>query len=139
VEELRQFDFWLGTWSLTWEGGAGTNVIEAVFDGRAIVERFDGRPGVALQGMSVSVYDVDADVWRQAWVDSDGRYLDFAGGLQGREMDLRREGTYEGQPATYRMLWHDIAPESLRWNWECSVDEGRSWRTLWAIAYQRQV
>jgi len=139
VDALRQFDFWLGRWRLTWDGGEGTNVIEPEFDGRVIVERFDGRPGTPLRGLSMSVYDADAGVWRQTWVDSDGRYLDFAGGMDGDDMDLRRDGTVEGSPAVFRMRWHEIGPNSLRWDWECSTDAGRSWRTLWAIAYERQL
>ena len=87
--------------------------------------------------MSVTTYDVENRVWRQTWVDSEGRYLDFAGGLDGRDMDLRREGTDEGGPALFRMLWHDISHETLLWNWECSSDAGRSWKTLWAIEYER--
>jgi hypothetical protein len=118
-------------------GGEGTNVIESVFDGRVIVEHFDGRPGIVLRGMSVSTYDVEEDLWRQTWVDSEGRYLDFAGGMRGRHMDLRRQGLYEGEPALFRMLWHEISEDSLRWTWECSTDAGRSWKALWAIAYER--
>jgi hypothetical protein len=40
----RQFDFWLGRWQARWEGGAGTNVVEAVCEGRVIRESFDA-PG----------------------------------------------------------------------------------------------
>ena len=137
MDELRQFDFWVATWKLRWNGGEGTNLIQPIFDGRVIVEHFDGRPGISLRGMSVSTYDVDARVWRQTWVDSDGRYLDFAGGLRGRDMDLRRDGTHGGRSAVFRMLWHGISENSLLWNWECSSDAGRSWKTLWPIEYER--
>ena len=61
------FDFWLGTWRATWgENGAhGTNTVTKEYGGRVIQERFDGRPGIDLAGMSVSVYDAQADCWRQ--------------------------------------------------------------------------
>jgi hypothetical protein len=137
MDELRQFDFWLGEWKLTWDGGSGMNRIRPEFDGRVIVENFDGRPDISLRGISVSVYDVDARAWRQTWVDSDGRYLDFVGRFRNGEMDLRREGMHDGRPALFRMLWHDITPESLRWNWEHSSDEGVTWHTRWAIVYER--
>jgi hypothetical protein len=51
-------------------------------------------------------------------------------------MDLRRDGVRDGRAAVYRMRWHDIARDSLRWDWECSTD-GETWQTLWAIAYLR--
>jgi hypothetical protein len=54
-EPARQFDFWLGEWDLTWgDGEHGTNSIYLDFDGRVIVESFDGRPSTGLQGMSIS-------------------------------------------------------------------------------------
>jgi hypothetical protein len=137
VDELRQFDFWLGEWKLTWEGGEGRNVIKSELDGRVIVERFDGRPAIPLRGISVSVYDVGAGVWRQTWADSNGRYLDFVGGMRDRDMDLRRAGRHEGEPGLFRMLWHEISADSLRWNWEFTTDGGKAWQTVWAIAYER--
>jgi hypothetical protein len=50
----RALDFWVGEWDGRWEGGSGTNVISAAHDGTVILERFDGRPGTALRGISVS-------------------------------------------------------------------------------------
>jgi hypothetical protein len=32
-----------------------------------IVERFEGRPSLELTGFSVSVFDADANLWRQTW------------------------------------------------------------------------
>jgi hypothetical protein len=41
----RDFDFWLGDWDVSWgEGERGTNVTEAIFGSKVILERFDGRP-----------------------------------------------------------------------------------------------
>jgi hypothetical protein len=52
----RQF-VWLGAWDCRWEGGYGTNTITSELDGAVLLERFDGRPGTELQGISVSVFD----------------------------------------------------------------------------------
>ena len=135
-----EFDFWLGEWDLSWgDGQRGTNSVYQDFDGRVIVESFDGRPSIELQGTSLSVFDVEARCWRQTWVDSNGSYLDFRGEFRDGQMDLRTEREVEGRPALLRMRWFDIERDSLTWAWERSTDGGRRWETLWRIAYSRVV
>jgi hypothetical protein len=136
TSQRRQFDFWLGCWELRWEGdGRGVNEIVSILDDRVILERFDGRPSIPLAGMSVSVFDEETGRWRQTWVDSDGSYLDFAGGLDGDRMVLERE---RADGRRQRMVWSDIEPEALHWSWEHSDDAGRSWTVDWAIDYRRR-
>jgi hypothetical protein len=139
-EPARQFDFWLGEWDLTWgDGEHGTNSIYLDFDGRVIVESFDGRPSTGLQGMSISTYDEATGFWRQTWVDNAGTYLAFQGEYQDGVMDLRTKREVDGRPALMRMLWADIRHDSLTWRWQRSFDRGREWETLWQIAYTRVV
>jgi hypothetical protein len=139
-EPTRQFDFWLGEWDLAWgDGEHGTNSIYLDFDDRVIVESFDGRPSIELQGMSVSTYDEQSGCWRQTWVDSNGTYLAFRGEYRNGCMDMRARREVEGRPALMRMLWSDIRHDSLTWQWQRSFDRGGSWETLWLIAYTRVV
>jgi hypothetical protein len=129
---VDEFDFWLGIWRGLWDGGEGTNTITKVLNGRVILEQFRTD---AFEGMSVSVYDPDARIWRQTWVDSEGNYLDFVGRRRDDgAMDLRRE-TDDG---VYRMLWHEIEPDRFSWRWERSTDGGASWQPRWLIAYERR-
>ena len=80
--EARQFDFWIGEWDLTWEGGGtGTDVVRAVLDDFVIVQEFDGS-NPALRGMSVSAYDARRAKWQQTWVDNQGSYLTLVGGMR---------------------------------------------------------
>ena len=81
----------------------------------------------------MSVFDRETRAWHQTWVDNEGRYLDFSGGPSGRDMDLR----HEGNDGSYRMLWTDIAQDSLVWLWQRSQDE-RTWETLWRLDYERR-
>jgi hypothetical protein len=128
------FDFWLGRWEVRWgENARGTNEITKVLQDRVVLERFDGRPGTELVGMSVSVYDLDDALWRQTWVDSQGGYLRFRGNARDGVMELRGEDG--GEPR--RMLWRDVEHASLTWLWQRSGDGGSSWETLWELAYSR--
>lgn len=64
--EARQFDYWLGEWDLMWgEDGKGTNKITKEYDGCVIQEKFDGRPGMDLKGMSISWYGSKLGKWKQ--------------------------------------------------------------------------
>lgn len=134
-EPACQFDFWLGHWDLRWEpDGTGVNVVASILDDHVILERFDGRPSISLAGMSVSLFDEAIGRWRQVWVDNDGQYLEFVGGLEGDRMILERRRPDGRQQ---RMVWSNIKAESLHWSWEHS-DDGERWTVDWAIDYRRR-
>lgn len=133
--EFRQLDFWIGTWDLTWEGGSGTNVIDRLYGDCIVRETFDGGD---LHGMSVSAWDPAAGLWKQTWVDDNGSYLDFTGGMEGDRMILSRVAHRPEGEVHQRMVFHDIAEDSLTWDWERSLDGGKSWELRWRIRYQRR-
>jgi hypothetical protein len=138
--KASEFDFWLGEWSAEWgEGGHGTNMITKTMGGCVILENFtDLDPGPdALLGMSVSIYVAKESCWKQTWVDNQGGYLDFKGGMTDGQMVLSRETQVDGQTVRQRMVWHDIQPDSFEWNWDRSRDGGETWKTLWHIVYRR--
>lgn len=135
--ENHEFDFWIGTWDLTWgEGVHGTNRIESTLDVAVVQENFEGD---GLIGMSVSVFSKEDSRWHQTWVDNSGSYLDFVGEFMDGKMILSRNGVAEGKPVKQRMVWYDIKPNHFQWNWERSDDGGITWRVLWNIQYQRRV
>ena len=135
---FRQLDFWVGTWDLTWEGDKkGTNKISRELGDCVILENFNGGDSMTLRGMSVSTYNPGTGKWYQTWVDNDGTYLDFVGGMQGDKMILSRSVTREGKTLKQRMVFHDIKPDSLTWDWQRSTDQGKTWENLWTIQYQR--
>jgi len=138
LDAARQFDFWLGEWDLTWgDGETGTNSVYLDLGDKVVVESFDARPSLDYQGISHSVYDRASGCWRQTWVDTDGTYLDFAGGFANGVMELRRDGLHEGRAAIFRMRWYDIERDALSWAYERSDDRGATWTTLWEIGYRR--
>lgn len=94
------FDFWLGTWDLTWEDAEGTmargiNRIERILDGQVIKENFRVLSGAyeGFSGKSYSVYNNRTGQWKQTWVDSNGGYFDFIGEFEGNIRIFKREGT----------------------------------------------
>jgi hypothetical protein len=138
----RQFDFWLGDWDVFWgDGLKGTNHVEAILGGSVIRESFDGRPGMDFQGASLSVYSPQLGCWRQTWADSQGGYWAFTGGFaDGRMtlMTLSTDDVRDGRPVKLRMVFFNIAPDSLDWNWERSDDGGLAWSLQWQLHYARR-
>jgi hypothetical protein len=138
MEAEREFDFWLGEWDCSWEGGSGTNTVTAELEGVVILERFDGRPGAELRGISVSVYDEGLPGWRQTWVDSTQSYLEFAGSESDGEMVLRRTAKENDTIVRYRMRFTEIAEARLVWLWERQNAGNGCWDILWRIDYTRR-
>ena len=139
--EVRQFDFWVGNWSLMWkdkEGNElqGTNRITSILGGCVIQEQFND-PGTGFSGMSVSTYSAPTGKWLQTWVDNTGSYLDFAGEFTNGKMILERTASRGGKEFLQRMVWYNISPDELDWNWERSDDKGATWKLLWKIHYTR--
>ena len=132
----NQFDFWLGEWDVAWgEDGKGTNHIERILGGKIIQENFSAPD---FQGISVSAYDPERELWCQTWVDNHGTYLDFTGRFEGGKMVLRRDAIVRGEACQQRMVWYEIRADKFEWSWERSDDGGKTWRVLWQIHYTRK-
>jgi hypothetical protein len=143
--ENSQFDFWLGDWDASWPAaagspaGTGTNRIEKILDGCVVEEHFAAAGPSPLVGRSHSVFVPKAGRWKQTWVDNQGGYLDFTGGMQGSEMILAREAKGpDGKLRLQRMVFLNIAKESFDWRWEVSADGGATWNLVWPIHYVRR-
>src|SRR4051812_17076259 len=73
--ESRQFDFWLGEWTVTTPDGklAGTNRITREYGGCVLHEHYTTPRDYA--GESLNTWDADRKVWHQTWVDNSGTLL----------------------------------------------------------------
>lgn len=139
VPPARQFDFWLGDWDVSWgEEKHGSNHVVQLFDGRVIQENFDGNPALAFRGMSLSMYVEKLGLWRQTWVDSDGDYWAFDGGVEGDQMVLTTNDVADGKPIKLRMVFYNIEADEMDWRWEKSIDGGEKWEIRWEIHYRRR-
>jgi hypothetical protein len=139
------FDFWIGTWALTWEDGdgsmaSGTNFIERILDQKVIKEKFEALSGAmeGFKGESYTVYNSRTGIWKQTWVDSNGGYLDFSGEFdENRRFFIRKGVAPGGQEIHQRMVFYNIAEDSFTWDWEISTDDGATWQLRWRIFYDR--
>jgi len=149
--EARQFAFWLGTWDLTgrarvklgsdqWNETRSVNTIRSTMDGCVTREEFANLTPDRWTGMSVSVWIPQSREWHQTWVDSQGGYISLAGGFRDGKMILvtSPHPLPSGVTVVNRMVFHDIARDSLVWDWEASRDKGRAWELLWSITYRRR-
>lgn len=136
--EARQFDFWIGEWDVTWQGGKATNTVRSILGGCVIEENFDGAADAKLVGQSYSVYNANTGMWQQTWVDNNGGYLDFVGEFQDGKMTLWRDAERGGKKFKQRMVFSDITDDSLLWSWERSDDDGATWKPTWVLNYTRR-
>ena len=128
---FRDFDFWLGTWRVSSRASgefAGANRIEAIENGCAIAEHWQGKNGGT--GQSLNYYNPVTGKWRQIWVAAGNYSIDIAGGLKDGSMVL--EGTiwgYEsGTEAPFRGAWTPNADGSVRQFFEQRDGESGDWK-----------
>lgn len=139
--ESRQLDFWIGTWDVIHpEDGRtlGVNVIEPTLNHCALMERWAGAAGGV--GQSVNFYDAQRRTWRQVWVDDRGAVLDYRSGeLRGRAMHFAGITISPAGDTTHqKLIFHDVAPDTVRQVFESSEDGGRTWSTDWVGIYVRR-
>ena len=140
--EAHQFDFWLGKWKVEWQNTdstivEGTNNVKSILGSCVIEENFSGKPGVDFMGKSFSVYNPAKQIWEQTWVDDQGGYMVFTGGMENNKMILSRKISRNDKELIQRMVFYNISKDDFYWNWESSEDNGVSWKVNWKLTYTR--
>lgn len=147
VKQESLFDFWLGTWEVSWENrngdkGSGTNHIRRILDGKVIQENFEITQGkqVGFKGRSLSVFNTQTKKWHQTWVDNQGGYFNFVGETddEKRIFITKPKKKQNGNTQVQRMVFYEIKKDSFTWDWESSSDEEITWNLNWRIFYKRQ-
>ena len=131
--EHRQFDFWVGTWTVTTPNGqvAGTNTIEQAMNGCVLHESYTATSG--YHGQSFNIYDASRGVWHQSWVDSSGLLLSLEGAFENGKMVLQGETVgRDGASSQQRITWSlvDGDPDRVRQLWESKQGDG-----AWTVAF----
>jgi hypothetical protein len=130
--EHRQFDFWIGSWTVATPQGnlAGTNRIDRTLKGCVLLENWSGSKGGS--GTSFNLWTASDGKWHQVWVDDSGNMLNLSGGLEGTRMVLTGAHPTPGSPGTItteRITWTPLAGGTVRQHWEASTDGGATWTT----------
>jgi hypothetical protein len=139
VAQYRQFDFWLGNWTVTSRRTgkvAGTNNVTREYGGCVVMEHWSGVRG--LHGSSFNTYDAGRRVWHQTWVDDRGTLLLLDGGLHAGSMVLqgRTVGT-DGKSMLNRITWTPLRNGTVRQHWTVSSDDGKTWSDAFDGIYTR--
>jgi hypothetical protein len=133
--EYREFDFWIGDWTVTVAGKpAGTNLIESAMKGCALVEHWTSARGG--HGTSLNFYDRRTKQWSQAWMDEGGNALHLRGGIVDGRMVLASAPRDTGKGIdVQRITWSKNADGTVRQVWESSIDGGKSWTVAFDGTY----
>ena len=142
-DPAKALDFWIGNWTCSGESydAAGkttkteaTNRITRILDSKVVEENF--KMG-SFVGQSYSVYDPAAKLWRQTWVDNQGSYIALTGKSAAGKMILQTIPDPLHPKRASRMMFQNIKKDSFDWDWEASVDAGKTWKLSWRLHYTR--
>ncbi|MEO6432479.1 MAG: hypothetical protein ABIO29_00680 [Sphingomicrobium sp.] len=140
IPEMRQLDFWLGSWNVfdTAKGyQVGTSNIERVVDGCGIAEAYDApkAPGGAYSGKSYSAFDRRDGKWHQFYVDTGAAAMWYSGELQGADLALVASVT--GGKLT-SMTYRPLEGGAVEQIGIISSDDGKTWVPSYDYTYRRK-
>lgn len=133
--EFRQFDFKLGLFDVTAEGGgaAGKSSVESVLGGCLLVEHWHS---VADRyGRANMYYDRSEERWHLDFVTDEGETLYLTGRLEGDAMVLVGQNDFDPFTGLHRMTWSPLPGGAVRQFWELSNDGGATWKVVFAARY----
>ena len=136
--ERHRFDFWIGEWAVTTEGGTpvGSSVIESVSGGCAILENWTGLRGG--HGKSLNTYNPNRHQWQQFWVGQDGGVGEYRSSeFDGTSLAFFIKGDSDSL-AVQRLTFTPVDSATVRQHSEASKDGGRSWSTQYDFYYHRK-
>jgi hypothetical protein len=138
--EYRQFDFWLGDWTVTDSAGTkeyGANLITQE-EGTCLVHEH-WTDGSGSTGQSFNFYEAVTGRWSQVWVASTGNVLRLSGRFDGHSMTLEGEsGPPNGRRTLNRIVWTPQPDGRVRQVWSVSQDKGATWQSSFDGWYRRK-
>lgn len=149
--ESRQFDFWVGGWSvnlrvrqpdMTWSDEHSAHArIYPILSGKAVLELWSEDQVDGIKGYSLRYFDTARDEWI-LWLNWPGENRSGSSSLSGSFRHGRGEFFassvgQDGTETTSRYTFSDITPRSLRWDDAFSTDGGETWRHSWIMEFTR--
>ena len=141
TEAHRQFDFWIGEWTVYKTGTdtvAGHNSVRQILESCVMEENWTSATG--WQGKSFNTYNPVDSTWNQVWVDQSGATYHFSGRREGDVMQLYGETTSpKGEPILFDFSFrYDPEKDTVRQLWKMSKDEGGSWQVIFDGMYVKK-
>ena len=137
--EHRQFDFWLGDWTVRNPQGdiVGENHLTSLHKGCALFENWTGKGN--FTGSSLNIYDAERKRWHQTWVDVSGSLLELDGGFVDGKMVLAGNSPPDdkGVIVVQRITWTPLPDGRVRQLWETSTDGRKTWTTAFDGYYSK--
>jgi hypothetical protein len=138
--ENRQFDFWVGRWSVSPKAApqqkVADSLIEKLYDGCAVRENWMPLKGGG--GGSLNAYRPADGIWRQTWIDAQGSWAEFSGTWNGRSMVIEGGWAQPGHPdQRTRMTYTPLPDGAVEQRGETSDDRGKTWQPSFDLIYRK--
>ena len=141
--ENRQFDFWLGEWSVVTSKGetaAGDSRIELILKDCVVQENWTSAGNIGYSGKSYNIYNAALKRWEQYWVDNAGGNIFFYGGLKDGAMDYWTDEIPQpdGKKLKRHLQFIKLGPDKVRQFSQGSNDGGKTWFVEYDFTYNRK-
>jgi hypothetical protein len=136
--EIRQLDFWLGDWTVTYPGmpGSAASKVDLSLDKCPLVESWDG--GKGHSGKNMFAYSSDDRNWHGMFTDNQGRVHIFEGKVtQGSAEFTGPSRGPDGQTVLNKIKVVRVAANKVEQSWEKSTDNGATWTMEFHGEYSR--
>jgi len=142
TSENRQFDFWLGEWSVATTQGAipsGDSKIELILEDCVVQENWKSLNN-PYSGKSYNIYNQSLKRWEQYWVDNVGGNIFFFGGLKDGVMDYWTDEIpqSDGSRLKRHLQFIPLGPGKVRQFSQGSTDGGKTWHVEYDFTYSRK-
>jgi hypothetical protein len=139
IGEHRQFDYWLGNWSVSYGGPpVGTSKVELALDLCMIVESWDGARNHS--GKTMFAYSPEDHSWYGMFADNEGHVHIFSlGKVAGGAGEF--QGTSRGsngETVLNRVKIVRVSADKVEQTWEKSTDNGSTWKVAYRGEYTRK-
>jgi len=137
--EHRQFDYWLGSWSVSYGGPpTGTSKVELALDRCMIVESWDGARNHS--GKTMFGYSPDDHSWYGMFADNEGRVHIFSQGKVSAGAAEFRGTSHgpNGETVLNRVKIVRVSADKVEQTWEKSSDSGATWNLAYRGEYTRK-
>lgn len=136
--EDRQFDFWVGSWTVSNAQGQVIGQSTITHDLEGCVVREAWTDGYGNRGTSVNFYDPATKHWHQVWTSENGTITHYQGDLVDGEMRFSAIGFGDADGKTHfrHMTFTPRKDGSVRQFFEDS-DDGKTWTPSFEGIYRR--